>query len=460
MAKHEITQAQWRAIADSEKITRDLIVHPSRFRGDKRPVERVSWHDAIEFCQRLSRKTGRIYRLPTEAEWEYSCRAGMATPFCWGENVCDEVVNHNGNFPYGQAPKTPSRSTTTAVGSLGVANSFGLFDMLGNVWEWCQDVYHSSYEGAPTDGSARLGGDNVMRVTRGGSWRAPAVDCGSAARNSSNPNSREDDVGFRVACSARVKSDEPNAEVQPLDPDVIAPLPQVSKPSIEPTSPEPEPSPPINGTGYRQRFREWLSGFDQSISPWFNFAKPTSVFPFLILTHVLVAMLTIDMFVPSIFPNVLGPVLWGLALGSAQVLLLRRFLPSAFWWIPLTVAGAIISSLIYYFLDLPWELSWSYVWGSGRPIVDRTMTVTTFVALRWFIIAVVQWLLLQKYVRAAILWPITTLVASGICGLVIGMFSRQFLRPKFFVVYVVGSALLLALAQGFCLLRFRKKANI
>src|SRR5205823_8354125 len=135
------------------------------------PVELVTWNESIMFCKLLSQKTGKKYRLPTEAEWEYACRAGSTTEFAFGETVTPELVNYDGGFPYGSASKGTNRETTTAAGSLGIANAFGLYDMHGNVYEWCMDNWHENYNGAPEDGSAWLkGGDQRKRVLRGGAW--------------------------------------------------------------------------------------------------------------------------------------------------------------------------------------------------------------------------------------------------------------------------------------------------
>ncbi len=206
IGKFTITQAQWRAIASdtSLKIERDLEPKPSRFEGDDRPVEQVSWEDVKEFCARLVKKTGRAYRLPTEAEWEYACRAGTTTPFAFGETITPEIVNYDGNYPYAMANKGKYREETVPVGSLGAANAFGLFDMHGNVWEWCEDVWHDNYIEAPEDGSAWLsGGDSSRRVLRGGSWFGYGRDCRSADRAYYEPVARLNDIGFRVVVGAR-----------------------------------------------------------------------------------------------------------------------------------------------------------------------------------------------------------------------------------------------------------------
>ena len=193
MGKYEITQAQYQAIMDS---------NPSNFKGEKRPVESVSWDDAVEFCKKLSDKTGRTYRLPSEAEWEYACRARTKTPFYFGETITTDLVNYNGNYPYGSAPKGEYRQQTIDVGKFP-PNSFGLYDMHGNVWEWCQDVYNDNYQSAPKDGSAWLTGkDNDIKLLRGGSWFDYARDCRSAFRNGLARADRNYDVGFRVVAVA------------------------------------------------------------------------------------------------------------------------------------------------------------------------------------------------------------------------------------------------------------------
>ncbi|MGH9752595.1 MAG: SUMF1/EgtB/PvdO family nonheme iron enzyme [Blastocatellia bacterium] len=203
IGKFAITQAEWRVVAGWEKVERELKPDPSFFKGDDRPVESVNWQDAKEFCARLAKKTGRPYRLPSEAEWEYACRAGTTTPFASGENITPEVVNYNGNYPYAKAKKGKYRGETIPVGSLGVANAFGLFDMHGNVWEWCEDVYHN-YNGAPTDGSVWLsGGDSSYRVLRGGSWYDDGGHCRAAIRLWFGAGARDDDFCFRVVVSAR-----------------------------------------------------------------------------------------------------------------------------------------------------------------------------------------------------------------------------------------------------------------
>ena len=214
LGKYPVTQAQWRAVAGLEQVEGELKADPSNFKGDDRPVEQVSWEDAQEFCARLSRETGKAYRLPSEAEWEYACRAGTTTPFHFGETITTDLANYYGQdreisgetYPgsYGDGPLGEYREETTPVGLFEVANNFGLCDMHGNVLEWCQDRYHDSYKGAPVDGSAWLegGGKEELCILRGGSWVSFPGFCRSAARSRIRPSDRSDVIGFRVACVA------------------------------------------------------------------------------------------------------------------------------------------------------------------------------------------------------------------------------------------------------------------
>jgi formylglycine-generating enzyme required for sulfatase activity len=190
MGKYTVTQAQWQAVMGN---------NPSYFKGKNRPVERVSWNDATEFCQKLSKKTGRDYRLPSEAEWEYACRGGTTTPFYFGEAITPELVNYDGTYTYGNGPKGKYRQETIDVGNFP-PNSFGLYDMHGNVWEWCQDVCHDNYDGAPVDGSAWVnGGNSSSRVLRGGSWFNNPRRCRSAFRLYFNSVEADDSYfGFRL----------------------------------------------------------------------------------------------------------------------------------------------------------------------------------------------------------------------------------------------------------------------
>lgn len=195
VGKFPITQAQWRAVMESE---------PAYFKGDNLPVEQVSWYDAVKFCRLLSQKTGKEYRLPSESEWEYAARARTETPFGFGYTISPEQVNYDGNYPYLFMTKGIYRAKTTPVGSLGFANSFGLYDMNGNVYEWCQDIYHNTYKGIPTNGQAwESGGDANNRVIRGGDWSSDAVFCRSASRGRKKADLASNNIGFRIACSLR-----------------------------------------------------------------------------------------------------------------------------------------------------------------------------------------------------------------------------------------------------------------
>jgi formylglycine-generating enzyme required for sulfatase activity len=185
MGRYPITQAQYEAITGK---------NPSAFKenGANRPVESVSWHDAVAFCEQLSAKTGRTYRLPSEAEWEYACRAGTSTPYHFGTQLTPELANYSRNI-----------GKTSDVGSFEVANGFGLFDMHGNAYEWCADYWHDNYRGAPTDGSAWIkDGDGSVRVLRGGSWSSYPRYCRSANRSWLNPVNSYSNFGFLVICSA------------------------------------------------------------------------------------------------------------------------------------------------------------------------------------------------------------------------------------------------------------------
>jgi formylglycine-generating enzyme required for sulfatase activity/uncharacterized caspase-like protein len=181
MGKFVVTQEQYQQIMGK---------NPSYFteKGAKRPVEQVSWNNAVEFCQKLSQKTGREYRLPSEAEWEYACRGGTTTPFHFGETLTTNLANYSDN-----------RKSTTNVG-IFKGNDFGLYDMHGNVWEWCQDDWHDNYINAPNDGSVWTSQNGLTKVRRGGSWKNDAPDCRSACRSAKEKNKKENHIGFRVVC--------------------------------------------------------------------------------------------------------------------------------------------------------------------------------------------------------------------------------------------------------------------
>ena len=214
-----ITQAQWRTVAGwqerpGESWGRELNPEPSRFQGeeahllagetntDERPVERVSWLEAMEFCSRLSQRTKRNYTLPSEAQWEYACRAGTGTAYCFGDSISIEVVNFDGTRTYGDEPTGDGYGQTTSV-KMFAANPWGLYDMHGNVLEWCVDDWHDNYEDAPGDGSSWLYNheeESGRRLLRGGSWNVIPRDCRSAYRDHSVPGSVDGDIGFRVVC--------------------------------------------------------------------------------------------------------------------------------------------------------------------------------------------------------------------------------------------------------------------
>ncbi|MFN6198040.1 MAG: formylglycine-generating enzyme family protein, partial [Dolichospermum sp.] len=198
MGKYPVTQQQWRVVAALPKVNIDLKSDPSYFKGDNLPVECVSWNDAQEFCARLSQMANKTYRLPTEAEWEYACRGGTTTPFYCGETISTDLANYDGNYTYGQGQKGEYREKTTKVG-IFPANPFGLYDMCGNVWEWCEDGWHKNYINAPIDGSAWTSLGSTV-VLRGGSWINNPLLCRSAARFNFNRDAHGSSIGFRVVC--------------------------------------------------------------------------------------------------------------------------------------------------------------------------------------------------------------------------------------------------------------------
>ncbi|MEB3342814.1 MAG: SUMF1/EgtB/PvdO family nonheme iron enzyme [Okeania sp.] len=197
ISKYPITQNQYQAIMGN---------NPSRFKGGSRPVESVSWDEATNFRKKLRKKTGKIYRLPSESQWEYACRAGTTTSFYFGETITPELVNYDGNYPYGNAPQGKFLKQTTALGRFP-PNAFGLYDMHGNVWEWCQDLWHNNYNGAPTDGTAwEIWGQSkyrLHRVIRGGSWVNYSRDCRCARRSCSSGDRFSINRGFRVVLPVR-----------------------------------------------------------------------------------------------------------------------------------------------------------------------------------------------------------------------------------------------------------------
>lgn len=220
MSKYPVTQFQWRAVASLPKVLRTLTPDPSTFKGLNRPAEQVSWFDAVEFCARVSQKTQRSYRLPTEAEWEYACRGGSQTPFCYGETLISEIANYRGedrcnqggrqrqktyHGTYAQEPIGIARDQTTDVGSFSVANLFGLYDLHGNVWEWCLQNPRGELE---TEDS------RYQRPARGGSWQSIPAACRTALRMMFAVDSEDASLGFRVVYSGIGK--DPAAEQLPV----------------------------------------------------------------------------------------------------------------------------------------------------------------------------------------------------------------------------------------------------
>ena len=188
IGRTEVTQALWKAVMNN---------NPSNFKGDNRPVEKVSWNDAQEFIKKLNRMTGKELRLPTEAEWEYAARSGTTTPFNTGNCLSTNQANYDGNYPYEGCTKGTNRKKTTDVASFA-PNAWGLYDMPGNVWEWCQDWYGGSYYKNSPSNNPQGPSSGSYRVNRGGSWRSIARDCRTAYRSRSTPVRRNRSIGFRL----------------------------------------------------------------------------------------------------------------------------------------------------------------------------------------------------------------------------------------------------------------------
>ena len=187
MSETLITQAQWKVVAtELPKVNLDLDSHPSYFTGPDLPVERINWEEAMEFCDRISQHTGHKITLPTEAQWEYACRAGTTTTYSFGDDIDETKANYHGN----------NINQTTPVYTYP-PNPWGLYDMHGNVREWCLDDWHENYEGAPTDGSAWYS-DGDRKVFRGGSCYTESFGCRSAFRNLEETSQKHNFLGFRV----------------------------------------------------------------------------------------------------------------------------------------------------------------------------------------------------------------------------------------------------------------------
>ncbi|MEA5554741.1 SUMF1/EgtB/PvdO family nonheme iron enzyme [Anabaena cylindrica UHCC 0172] len=214
MGKYAVTNSQWYAVMKTKPSEK----YDAKFQGNNQPVVGVSWHEARAFCEKLSEQTKRAVRLPTEAEWEYGCRAGTTTAFAFGKTITTDQVNYNGNYPYSDAPKGKYRECTVDVDSF-TPNAWGLYQMHGNVWEWCLDEFHDSYSDKPA--RLRSNGNEVWGnkknlwknlinkisdsennteyfIIRGGSWYDIAIGCRSAFRGWDLARYRVNLLGFRV----------------------------------------------------------------------------------------------------------------------------------------------------------------------------------------------------------------------------------------------------------------------
>ncbi|MGJ7916345.1 SUMF1/EgtB/PvdO family nonheme iron enzyme, partial [Massilia sp. LXY-6] len=201
MGRYPVTVGEWRAFVRATGWRQSGDVNweaPGFAQTDAHPVVGVNWYDAQDYLRWLTEASGRRYRLPSEAEWEYACRAGTNTAFSFGDTISPEQANYDGNFTYNGGARGAYRRGTTPAGMFP-PNPWGLFDMHGNVWEWVQDVVHDNYEGAPLDGSAwEEGGDQARRILRGGSWLYNPRYLRSALRNGFSSALSNDIVGFRV----------------------------------------------------------------------------------------------------------------------------------------------------------------------------------------------------------------------------------------------------------------------
>ena len=188
IGKFEVTQLQYRVIVSE---------NPSKFGGDKLPVDNVNWHEARRFLKKLSDKTGLKFRLPTEAEWEYACRAGTKTAFNTGTTLDCDLANYDATEPYADGIIGKYLKRTTEVGSYP-PNAFGLYDMHGNVWEWCNDIYNDDYYKVTPLTDPQGPQEGKAKVVRGGAWYEEAYKCRSADRNHRWPKDNQSIIGFRV----------------------------------------------------------------------------------------------------------------------------------------------------------------------------------------------------------------------------------------------------------------------
>jgi len=198
IGKYAVTQKQWQAVMGN---------NPANFKGKDLPVENISWNDAMDFCERASQKVGNKVRLPTEAEWEYACRAGTTTTFHFGETITTDLVNYNGNYPYENTPKGQYREKTVDADAF-YPNPWGLYQMNGNIWEWCLDNWHDDYSKKPLrlkqNGNEPWGQVNINKnynrnhLARGGSWLENGYNCTSAFRRYWTADIKGPNLGLRV----------------------------------------------------------------------------------------------------------------------------------------------------------------------------------------------------------------------------------------------------------------------
>lgn len=190
ISKYPITQVQWAAVAALPTVERELDPFPAHFQGSLRPVESISWLEAVEFCTRLSHKTGRTYQLPNEAQWEQACRAGTQTPFNTGATITSEWADYVSTYSYAGETTGNYRRQTQEVGSFA-PNPFGLHDMHGNVWEWCADCWQPNYRRKALP-------QGTVRAIRGGGWLDPPDRLRSASRSGYDQRGLNRTIGFRV----------------------------------------------------------------------------------------------------------------------------------------------------------------------------------------------------------------------------------------------------------------------
>ncbi len=209
IGKYTITQAQWWALMKRAPVSPRSTSPIQKKKKPLHPIENIFWTDAVDFCQRLSQQTGRHYQLPSGAQWEYACRAGTTAPFYFGETLTPEIANYNGNYTYGEGPRGRYRETSTEVGCF-LPNTFGLYDMHGNMWEWCLDGWHEPPEDHLETRNVSSRFASQKKSLRGGSWFYLPNNCRSAYSLTYPFHNRTDDISFRVVCTY------PNAQTPKL----------------------------------------------------------------------------------------------------------------------------------------------------------------------------------------------------------------------------------------------------